>query len=159
MTGNGYTSSSQRADVISVPTASATEGEIQVPALDLQELTQDEIKSLKTEDPFFYYSIPGVLAAKMTLKRVDYTSVQALCQGARHASSISEESKRRQTARTQVDRRSRVSFECHPSVLLEEDVLLGDLSYDESSDEEDGSSFNDDLDFLFTLTGIARQHK
>lgn len=90
--------------------------------LDLQDLSEKDLASLKKSDPFLYYSIPGVRSASVALKDVDYSDVDALCQQG--------VSKGRSSSR--VVRRSCVSFECHTSLVME-DMLLDGFSDDEFS--------------------------
>lgn len=79
-------------------------------------------------DPFMYYSIPGVLQASLNLEDVDYSDIASLSQAGSHPSSSrptrrsQEEAEDDATAdanASKVSRRTRVSFECHPNVLLE----------------------------------------
>ncbi|KAK1746241.1 hypothetical protein QTG54_002848 [Skeletonema marinoi] len=41
--------------------------------LDLQSLTEEDLKLLKKTDPFLYYSIPAVNKAALSLKKVDHS--------------------------------------------------------------------------------------
>mmetsp|Transcript_27721 Transcript_27721/g.59207 ORF Transcript_27721/g.59207 Transcript_27721/m.59207 type:complete len:169 (+) Transcript_27721:211-717(+) len=109
--------------------------------LDLQDLSEKDLISLKMKDPFLYYSIPGVRAARVTLKDVDYSDMNALCHCVSSVSLMSQQPKRQAPATTQVARRSCVSFECHPSLLLE-DIL------DDFSDDEFSLLDGDDLDIF-----------
>ena len=66
-------------------------------------LSQTYLPSCET-DPFLYYSIPGVREAALSLKEVDYSKIsQSACK---------------------VSRKTRVSFEKHTDLLLDE--LFGD---------------------------------
>lgn len=116
--------------------------------LDLQDLNEDDIRELQEKDAFLYYSIPGVRAAKVALKDIDYSDVNALCQGVSQVSlapKLSSKRRHRQVDSTKVVRRSCVSFEAHTSLLLE-DLL------DELSDDDDFSTFEcDELDILLGL--------
>ena len=71
-------------------------------------------------DPFLYYSIPGVREAEVSLQEVDFRKVVQ--------------------AATKVSRNTRVSFECHTSVVMDE--LFGD--------ELDGLGCHDEFDDLLT---------
>ena len=90
-------------------------------------------------DPFMYYSIPGVLKASLNLEDVDYSDItsRSRSRGDLHPSSSPSQSHPRQEREatdddaSKVSRRTRVSFECHPSVLMEDmmddlDVEFGD---------------------------------
>ncbi|KAK1746273.1 hypothetical protein QTG54_002880 [Skeletonema marinoi] len=71
--------------------------------LDLQSLTEEDLKLLKKTDPFLYYSIPGVNKAALSLKKVDHSKA---------------------SQSTKVTRKARLSFECHPSLAMDE-LLVG----------------------------------
>ena len=43
--------------------------------IDISKLNEDELKKLKTQDPFLYYSIPGVNKAELSGMSVDHTKV------------------------------------------------------------------------------------
>jgi len=70
--------------------------------MDMRRLSENDLKTLRSKDPFMYYSIPEVHRATFTLQEVEY------------AKTISP-----QTSPV-VTRKSRVSTECHPSLLMEE---------------------------------------
>ena len=74
-------------------------------------------------DPFLYYSIPGVREAEVSLQEVDFRKVVQ--------------------AATKVSRNTRVSFECHTSVVMDE--LFGD-----ELDGLDESDCHDEFDDLLT---------
>jgi len=79
-------------------------------------LNEDELKLLKKQDPFLYYSIPAAKrAAKLTnCKPIDHTEVI------------------RETVRPSgsgmISRKTRVSTECAPSMLLGDLILHGEES-------------------------------
>ena len=87
--------------------------------IDIGNLSTEDLQSLKQNDPFLYYSIPAVLRAALNLEEPDVSTLS------------SEES----TSIT-VKRCTRVSFECHTDVLMED--LLGDIDegYDDSELEQ-----------------------
>jgi len=78
-----------------------------------------------------YYSIPGVLQASLNLEDVDYSDIASLSQAGSHPSSSRPTRRSQEGAEddaaaddadanaSKVSRRTRVSFECHPNVLLE----------------------------------------
>ena len=43
--------------------------------IDTQKLTQDDLKSLKKQDPFLYFSIPAVRTAALLNRDVDMSSL------------------------------------------------------------------------------------
>ena len=68
----------------------------------MRRLSENALITLRTKDPFMYHSIPEVHRATFTLQEVEYANTISS-----QASSI-------------VTRKSRVSTECHPSLLMEE---------------------------------------
>ena len=120
-----------------VPTAqcmsSNVANEIPQDKIDISKLNEDELKKLKTQDPFLYYSIPGVRAATIQSNRsVDMSSLHGGIIP-RRASCPS----RIESTPTKVERRSSISFECHPDLLLEnlEDDDELDVDFDEMFDK------------------------
>ena len=103
-------------------------------------LSSDDMKNIKAKDPFLYFSIPGVRAARMTLsKDVNDPEMNAL---------------RKHPTTTKITRRSCVSFECHTSVFL--DDILKDLE----DEDAECSLYDDDeidLDVLFALAASELQ--
>ncbi len=108
-----------------------------------------------------YYSIPGVRKAEILLKDVDYSDITSLGRssssgGSRRSSRQSETSQQEavdpsegEDAAIKVSRTSRVSFECHPCVLMEDFITDLEQEFDE---EELGR-----LDDIVTL--ITSLHK
>ena len=100
------------------------------------------ITDYSAPDPFMYYSIPGVLKACLNLEDVDYSDIASpsRSQGDSHPSSPSQPGQEGEGEAVEddagnVSRRTRVSFECHPSVLMER--MMDDL------DEEFGDELPD----------------
>eukprot|EP00985_Skeletonema_marinoi_P000775 scaffold287_cov151-Skeletonema_marinoi.AAC.8 len=71
--------------------------------LDLQSLTEEDLKLLKKTDPFLYYSIPAVNKAALSLKKIDHSKA---------------------SQSMKVTRKERLTFECHPSLAMDE-LLVG----------------------------------
>lgn len=78
-------------------------------AIDISRLKRDDLGPLKARDPFLYHSIPAVHKAVLTFKDID------LSEDARGPSSAV------------VTRKSRVTTECHVSLLLEDIFDAGEL--------------------------------
>ena len=76
-------------------------------------ISEQDLESLKKQDPFLYYSIPGVRDATVLLEHAD-TDIHQVAQNGLQTSGTSEPV-------AKVQRDTRLSFECHP------DLLLGDL--------------------------------
>lgn len=92
-------------------------------------------------DPFMYYSIPGVRQASLRHNNVDYSDIASLSRAVSLSSSSPSRSRPSQAQEEgeddaiKVSRRTCISFECHPDVLMEDlmdemDQELGDLSLD-----------------------------
>jgi hypothetical protein len=108
-----------------------------------------------------YYSIPGVRKAEILLKDVDYSDITSLgrsSSGGSRRSSRQFETQQEASAdpselgdgedsAIKVSRTSRVSFECHPCVLME-DLLMTEL--EQEFDEEELGRLDDILDTLIT---------
>eukprot|EP00986_Skeletonema_menzelii_P007328 scaffold2854_cov140-Skeletonema_menzelii.AAC.4 len=75
--------------------------------IDTRKLTKDDLKRLKKQDPFLYFSIPTVRTAALLNRDVDLKALQ----GGQHSGP---------TPATTVERRSCISFECHTDLLLED---------------------------------------
>ena len=48
-------------------------------AIDIKDFSKDDLESLQKQDPFMYYSIPGVRIASMFSKDIDPSDKDALC--------------------------------------------------------------------------------
>mmetsp|Transcript_10433 Transcript_10433/g.15842 ORF Transcript_10433/g.15842 Transcript_10433/m.15842 type:complete len:163 (-) Transcript_10433:174-662(-) len=100
--------------------------------LDIQDMSEEDLISLKRTDPFLYYSIPGVRAASVTLSDVDLSDVNALCQElpSQIPLALDQPGNNDQPPaanNTKVERGSCLSFECHTSTLLDDalDEFIG----------------------------------
>ena len=119
----------------------------QARAMDIRELSKEELESLKENDPFMYYSIPGIRMATIFGKDINASDKGALCL---HVSDGQQEPafKKAKTASrkstTMVPRQTRISFEAP--------MNLGCLFVDNEVDEED-----DEFDVLDAL--IMHLHK
>ncbi|KAL3793819.1 hypothetical protein HJC23_006179 [Cyclotella cryptica] len=78
--------------------------------IDVSKLTEGDIQSLQKDDPFMYYSIPGISEAELLRETVDYSNLSSLIQGDGSCSGV-------------VSRRSRLSTECDYAVLFKD--LMG----------------------------------
>ena len=97
--------------VMQVPTI--RQPQQQTKEINVKQLNEDELKLLKKQDPFLYYSIPAVKKAKLAnVKPIDHTEV--LKEATRSSGSGI------------VSRRTRVSTECAPSMLLDDLMMLID---------------------------------
>ena len=124
----------------------------------------DDLQSIKRQDPFMYYSIPGVRSAKMLMKDdndIDTSNLGVSSLKIRTGPSrISSNTKTRRTVRRdgtknddcwdqqqqsshKIERSTCISFECYPDLLLEDEDL-----FDDDDDDHLG-----DFDIFALLTG------
>ena len=97
-------------EIISVPTK--TDDNKPKKTVDLKNITSlGDLKSIHKEDPFMYYSIPEVQRATVLMQDIDLTNI---LRGA-PAQEAQDETPR---ASQKVSRSTRISFECHPDLLL-----------------------------------------
>jgi hypothetical protein len=87
--------------------------------MNIRDITSSDLPALKKNDPFMYYSIPFIRKATLDFKEINVAALTM---------STSDETKGRSTDRSsknQVTRQSRMTFECHPDLLL--DGLMNSL--------------------------------
>lgn len=100
-------------------------------------LSAQDLQCLKKQDPFLYYSIPGVRNASVRLDAVDMhqlaqDGLRRKCASCPASIQIADASTTDAVAK--VKRCTRVSFECHVDLLLEDlfddhvDMDMGDIS-------------------------------
>ena len=124
---------SSNSDIISVmqvPTIRHPEQQPKV--INVKQLNKDELKQLKKEDPFLYYSIPAVKKAKLAnVKPIDHTEV--LKEAAMSSGS------------GMVSRQTRVSTECAPAMLLDDLMMLIDEEEDLNLDHTEVLKYDTSL--------------
>ncbi|KAL7462435.1 hypothetical protein ACHAXS_002817, partial [Conticribra weissflogii] len=84
--------------------------------IDTNSLSSSELKALKNDDPFMYYSIPQVREAEFRLEAVDISKInQPLTNCSRNFSPLRRHRENQDDANPSktVKRCSRISFECH----------------------------------------------
>ena len=106
----------------------------------------EDLTSLKQRDPFSYYSIPGVRSAKILLKEIDDSTDLDDCRLARNCTSCPSRLQTSQPGKLTVKRSSCISFECHPDLILYEDLE------EEITDDDD---LSDDEEFDVILTRLS----
>ena len=121
-------SSSESVDMITAPCAP------EPIEIDISNLSAEDLQSLKQDDPFLYYSIPAVRRAVFNLEEPDMSE-----------SSLEES--------TTVKRCTRVSFECHSDLIMED--LFGEI--DEEFDQLDLERLDLDLFKLLDLASARQQ--
>ncbi len=96
--------------------------------VDTRNLTENDLKRLKMQDPFLYFSIPAVRTATLLNRDVEMSSLKnGWC--SRRTSCPSPSRQTESTPITKVERRSCISFECHTDLILED-------FFDEMADDE-----------------------
>jgi len=97
--------------------------------------TSSDLDTLSKVDPFLYHSIPSIYKSKLVCELVNHAQVTQ-----EHHHNVS----------SSIQRKTRMSTECH-SILLLEDMLLGDSSYGgiASSDDVSNDVMMFDGDVLF----------
>jgi len=119
-----------------------TKGEpIQQKVIDTRNLTEEDLKTLRKQDPFLYFSIPAVRTATLLSRDVDMASLQ----GGQCSRRASCPSRIESTPPTKVERRTCISFECHTDLLLE-------ACFDEMAND-------DELDSMFRQLQLLRREK
>lgn len=100
-------------------------------------LTNISLKSIRKQDPFTYYSIPGIRSAKILGKEID-TSNLVTCRLARSCTTIPARTQSLQVKAQPhtVTRSTRISFECYPDLLLLEELNNEDSEYDQETSGE-----------------------
>ena len=108
--------------------------------------TSSDLDTLSKVDPFLYHSIPSIYKSKLSCELVDHSQV------------IHEE--HRHNVLSSIQRKTRMSTECH-SILLLEDLLVDGTSIDggiASSDDvrmDDVMMFGDSYSLTMTMTKIS----
>ena len=113
--------------------------------IDIKQMSANDLDTLRRKDPFLYHSIPQVNKATLSIKTVDHSKVlkdtastlQASSSPSDDASSSSSSSSC-STNTMIVSRKTRITTEVAPSMLLDE------LIYDEGLDTSTSSNTDDD---------------
>ena len=93
--------------------------------LELEGLGEEDVKSLRKSDPFMYYSIPSIRRAVIFLRGIDHSNKNDL-----YGSQVHSDRNSAPANPSTIPRRRAISFEAHPSVLLED--ILEDLWNDDT---------------------------
>ena len=105
---------SETASHLRVRTATAAPPPTQVDVR--KSITEQDLESLKKQHPFLYYSIPGVRDATVLL---EHTDLHQVAQNGLQTSRTSEPV-------AKVQRCRRLSFECHPDLMLRDLIMEND---------------------------------
>mmetsp|Transcript_23640 Transcript_23640/g.38495 ORF Transcript_23640/g.38495 Transcript_23640/m.38495 type:complete len:182 (+) Transcript_23640:233-778(+) len=123
---------------VSIPTFSGT---TEAEEVDISEYTEDDLERLRLDDPFLYYSIPGV---KRKLHGSDSFSINTssrstatLCSSRRSSCPTigpGQQQQQQQQRRESVTRARRLSVEHHPSVVVKR--IMDEMKIDDDSDDD-----------------------
>ena len=122
---------------VSIPTFSGT---TEAEEVDISEYTEDDLERLRLEDPFLYYSIPGV---KRKLHGSDSSSINTssrstatLCSSRRSSCPTigPGQQQQQQQRKESVTRARRLSVEHHPSVVVKR--IMDEMKIDDDSDDD-----------------------
>ena len=107
-------------------------------------ISAQDLKSLKEQDPFLYYSIPGVREATIRLGDDEVDIHQVALNSLRRGEGSPATASRTRTSETvKVKRCKRHTFECHTDLLLE------DLGLEELSGGLNLGEFDDIISWLY----------
>ena len=88
--------------------------------LNTSNISANELNSIHKQDPFMYYSIPGVRSARMLMQDVDMSNLGAsVFRGPPALETEDDDETTTRGSQFVVTRSSCISFECHPDLLLE----------------------------------------
>jgi len=132
---------------LSIPTFS---GRAETEEVDISQYTQDDLERLRLEDPFLYYSIPGMkqqlygYGSDSSLKNSTSRSNVASRSSRRSScptilltnSSQGSDGNQQQQRRGSVTRARRLSVEPHPSVVMKSIMNEMNIDYDSSEDSD-----------------------
>lgn len=108
--------------------------------------TNEDLHSLKIEDPFMYYSIPAVKKAEYFCQNVDVTTLKKSCYRRNSVSCPGRmETEEILQPERAVRRKSCISFECHSTAIFS--FYLDDIR-DEDEEEDERNNGPDILDML-----------
>ncbi len=136
MNGNDYL-----IGVFSVPTKGSKEAEesSQKKEIDTRYLNAQDLKTLKKQDPFLYYSLPSSVRRRNAGRNRDMD-----CMSSPLIGKSSTPTPTTKSTSTKVERRSCISFECHTDLLLEDEWLNDD---DDAAAAAVNEGFEVDVDF------------
>ena len=148
-------------------------------AIDIKDLSEDDLQSLRKEDPFMYYSIPAIRMATIYGKDIDPSDKVALCcsnlssDGQQEPASKRTKSTYSNRSKTTVLRRTRISFEAPMDLedimmdvnALEEDLDVLDkstsshlgTSQDTDGEGSDTTDDDDDHDLNYVLLELLHE--
>lgn len=117
--------------VITIPTfAPTTSTTASMKEIEPKSLKSSDLKALKNDDPFMYYSIPQVRGAEFRLEEVDTSKIN---EPPRKKKCRPRENEDDAEPSKTVKRRSRISFECHADLVLDETLAKTVDGHEEES--------------------------
>ena len=130
----------------------------------IENMNADDLKSLKKTDAFLYYSIPVAKRSAILMQDTETSDeVQQGCDGSACSPRLETAQDNKSGSSLTVTRRSCISFESHPDLLLED--LLLQCADDDLDDTDDPLSMflnsegaEDPLNTLLALTSSSNGH-
>lgn len=113
--------------------------------IDTRYLKKEDLQALKEHDPFLYYSIPGVRAA--TIQSNGSVDMLSLRRGGNIPRRATFAPRINSTpTKVEVERQSRISFECHVDLLLDDRMNeMADWPFGGDDEEEELDAMIDKL--------------
>ena len=111
--------------------------------VDIRQMSAHDLDTLRRKDPFLYHSIPQVNKATLSVKTIDHSKVLKDTASTHASSSSSDESSSSSSSTCStntmiVSRKTRITTEVAPSLLLDELIYGGlDTSTSSTDDSED----------------------
>ena len=111
--------------------------------IDIRQMSANDLDVLRRKDPFLYHSIPQVTKATLSVKTVDHSKVlkdtATRSTSSLESSSSSSSTSSCSTNTVMVSRKTRITTEVAPSMLLDELIYDGGLDTSTSSTDDDSS--------------------
>mmetsp|Transcript_16777 Transcript_16777/g.33554 ORF Transcript_16777/g.33554 Transcript_16777/m.33554 type:complete len:171 (+) Transcript_16777:112-624(+) len=107
--------------------------------IDITRLNPEDFENLRKADPFLYYSIPAIKSAELLLRDVDYSNLDksSIRRNCVSCPSRIESEGSNNSLPQQVKRKSRMSFECHSDLLLDDLFAEDDRSCQDNEEKEE----------------------
>eukprot|EP00581_Thalassiosira_minuscula_P007101 CAMPEP_0183702912 /NCGR_PEP_ID=MMETSP0737-20130205/857_1 /TAXON_ID=385413 /ORGANISM="Thalassiosira miniscula, Strain CCMP1093" /LENGTH=139 /DNA_ID=CAMNT_0025929595 /DNA_START=189 /DNA_END=608 /DNA_ORIENTATION=- len=118
--------------------------------INIRDLSEADLKSLQRKDPFMYHSIPSVHKAKLLNKDIDHSKLAQKETGDAGTDSDADAD----LNSSMVSRKSRISTECHMSVMIED---LLNMDGEEFRLECEGEGFDFDFEVASLLGNLRIQ--
>lgn len=78
--------------------------------IQLNKIRPGDLETIRSQDPFLYHSIPEVRSSEVFRREIDTSNLGVERNRTQHQSQV-------------IKRNTRISFECHPDVFLDDDFF------------------------------------